>query len=113
MASCMSRLSVISHIKKTIKSEANFIKQLYDLDQVCSDIEKYYHEYDYSTEKPGNGFRSIVRITDIFFERLHSEEQKCNLSLYPDPPAGVHPAGRNAVTLTLIRSAAAKERSDL
>ena len=71
-------------MEEQIKSQANFMQQLHDLDKACWEIEQYFHEYDYSKEKPGNGFRSIVKITDIYFQKLDFNQQGGNLSLYPD-----------------------------
>lgn len=46
-----------------------FIKRLHHLHDVCSEIETFYHEYDFR-DVPCNGFRSFVKVVNLFLSAL-------------------------------------------
>lgn len=80
----MGRQSIIARLSHGPKFEANFCHRLTLLHESCCAIESFYHEFDFRPEKKGNGFRSIVRITDLYFELLYRDITNGNCYLYPD-----------------------------
>ena len=80
-----NRSRIIAHLKKRVNiQDNNFWHRLQKLDVSCCDFETFYHEYDYNSETPGNGFRSLVKIIDMFFKKMHEDEILGNLTLYPE-----------------------------
>lgn len=45
------------------------LKRLQILDDACNSIEEYYHEYDFQSV-PCNGFRTFVKVVDLYFASL-------------------------------------------
>ena len=64
-----SRSECIKEIAAKINDNPQLIQRLKSLDQACSKIEEYYHEYDYQ-DVPCNGFRSFVKIVESYLHQL-------------------------------------------
>ena len=48
----------------------NLLQTVQNLTDGSREISSYYHEYDYDVHTPGNGFRSFVKIIELFILRL-------------------------------------------
>ena len=60
---------IASHV-----SDKQLIHRLQQLDRACSEIETYYHEYDYK-DIPCNGFRTFVKVSGLFVAALSEISQ--------------------------------------
>lgn len=81
----MQRSDIIQSVEDSLSTgQQPFLSQLHQLDAICKEIQHFYHEYDFKAEIPGNGFRTIVKITDIYFKKLKHELDLGNLSLHSD-----------------------------
>lgn len=74
-----TRSQILDLVDKSYASQKELLLLLNQLDVACSHILSFCHEHDFSPEVPGNGFRSLVKIIDLFFERVRQEHDWQNL----------------------------------
>lgn len=66
-----SRASHLEYISSHVREEEkSLVSNLTQLDDGCSEFEKFYAEYDMDAETPANGYRSFVSIIDVMFDRI-------------------------------------------
>ena len=75
----MDRSDVIVAVEKSEAGREPFLSQLKQLNRLCHTVQSFHHEYDFKPEVPGNGFRSIVKSSDIYFQKLKHELEHNNL----------------------------------
>jgi acetyl esterase/lipase len=80
----MYRLDIILALEQDLPTQEQFMSQLRLLHNFCNELQTFYHEYDYDKETPGNGFRSMVKICDIYFKKLLDQHKLSNLTAHPD-----------------------------
>jgi acetyl esterase/lipase len=71
MSKMSERKEHLSRIQSLLADELDpsFFKRLLHLHDVCSQIETFYHEYDFR-DVPCNGFRTFVKVTGFFLSGL-------------------------------------------